>query len=89
MTEYILRDKDKAAFISRMNKILNQIQSGLELSSENFIDIPDMGEGSDNDMTIFITDEPIHEKILDLLISKRKLSYKVKKVKIKDITESL
>lgn len=86
MAEYLLRDRDKAAFTGKMNKMLNQVKPGLELSMEDFIDIPDMGG---DDMSIFVTEEPIQEKLLDMLIAKKNFSYKVKKVNLKSIVDSI
>lgn len=86
MAEYLLRDRDKAAFTSKMNKVLNQVKPGLELSMEDFIDIPDMGG---DDMSIFVTEEPIQEKMLDMLIAKKNFSYKIKKVNLKSIVDSI
>lgn len=83
MAEYLLHDKDKAAFINRMNKLLKQIKPNLELDSTNFIDVP--GNGSDTDMSIFVTQNPIEEKMLDMLIDKHSFSYKIKKVNLKEI----
>lgn len=86
MAEYLLRDRDKAAFTGKMNKMLNQVKPGLELSMEDFIDIPDMGG---DDMSIFVTEEPIQEKLLDMLIAKKNFSYKIKKVNLKSIVDSI
>lgn len=82
MAEYLIHDRDKAAFINRMNKLLRQIEPGLELDSTNFIDVPGSGE---DDMSIFVTDNPIEVSLLDMLVKKRKFSYPVKKVNLKEI----
>ena len=86
MAEYLLHDRDKAAFINRMNKLLKQVQPNMELDSTNFIDIP--GSGKD-DKCIFVTENPIEEKLLDTLLDKRAFSYKIKKVNLKEMVESL
>lgn len=86
MAEYLLYDRDKAAFINHMNKLLKQFSPPTELSSTNFIDIPGSGE---EDKCIFIPGSPIEEKLLDVLISKHKLSYKVKKVNLKEMVSEL
>lgn len=83
MAEYLLHDKDKAAFINRMNKLLKQIKPNMELDSTNFIDVP--GSGGADDMSVFVTENPIEEKMLDMLINKHSFSYKVKKVNLKEI----
>ena len=87
MAEYLLHDRDKAAFINRMNKLLKQVKPNMELDSTNFIDVP--GSGGENDMSIFVTENPIEEKMLDMLIDKRSFSYKVKKVNLKEIVGSI
>lgn len=86
MSEYLLHDSDKAAFINKMNKLLNQIKPNLELNSETFIDIPGSG---DEDMCVFVTEDPIEEKMLDLMIDKHKFSYKIKKVHLKGLVDSV
>lgn len=86
MAEYILYDRDKAAFINRLNKILKQLDPSVALDNTNFIDVP--GSGSE-DKTIFVTDNDIEEKVLDALIDKRKLSYQVKKVNLKEIVHEI
>lgn len=86
MAEYLMHDKDKAAFINRMNKLLKQVKPGLELNSQNFIDVP--GDGSDTDKSIFVTDDPLEEKLLDTLISKKVFSYPIKKVNLKEMVDA-
>ena len=83
MAEYLIHDKDKAAFINRMNKMLKQVQPGFELDTINFIDVP--GSNTVEDMSIYVTENPIEEKMLDMLISKRAFSYPIKKVNLKEI----
>lgn len=85
MAEYLLRDKDKAAFINHMNKMLGQVDPGLGLDSNNFLDIP--GDNKSEDKTIFVTDDPIEEKLLDALVKKRSFSYPVKKVNLKEMVD--
>jgi hypothetical protein len=87
MAEYTLYDKDKAAFINRMNKLLSQIKSGTELNSTNFIDVP--GSGTSEDKCIFVTDSPVEEQLLDMLIDKKAFSYPIKKISIKEILKSI
>jgi hypothetical protein len=87
MAEYLLHDRDKAAFINRMNKLLKQIKPNMELDSTNFIDVP--GNGGENDITVFVTENPIEEKMLEMLIDKNSFSYKIKKVNLKEIVGSL
>lgn len=87
MAEYLLHDRDKAAFINRMNKLLKQIKPNMELDSTNFIDVP--GNGGADDMTVFVTDNPIEQKMLEMLIDKNSFSYKIKKVNLKEIVGSL
>jgi hypothetical protein len=83
MAEYLIHDKDKAAFINRMNKMLKQVQPGFELDTINFIDVP--GSNTAEDMSIYVTENPIEEKMLDMLLSKRAFSYPIKKVNLKEI----
>ena len=83
MAEYLIHDKDKAAFINRMNKMLKQVQPGFELDTINFIDVP--GSNTVEDMSIYVTENPIEEKMLDMLLSKRAFSYPIKKVNLKEI----
>jgi len=85
MAEYLLYDKDKAAFINRMNKMLKQVEPGLELDSTNFLDIPGSG---DEDQCIFVTDSFIEEKLLDTLIDKRAFSYTIKKINLKEMVDA-
>jgi hypothetical protein len=85
MAEYLMQDRDKAAFINRMNKLLGQIKPGLELDSTNFIDIPGSGE---DDMCLFVTDKPMEEQLLDAMLDKNKFSYKIKKVNLKEMIDA-
>ena len=39
MAEYLMRDRDKAAFINKMNDFLGQVKPGTKLNTQNFIDI--------------------------------------------------
>jgi hypothetical protein len=86
MAEYLMHDKDKAAFINRMNKFLGQVKPGTELDSTNFIDVP--GDGSDTDKCIFVTDNPVEEQLLDMLISKKVFSYPIKKINLKEMVDA-
>ena len=86
MAEYLMYDRDKAAFINKMNKILKQVGPGLELDSTNFIDIP--GSGDSEDQCIFVTDSDIEEKLLDTLIDKRSFSYTIKKINLKEMVDA-
>lgn len=83
MAEYLLRDRDKAAFINHMNKILGQMDPSLGLDSTNFMDIP--GDNRSEDKTIFVTDDPQEISMLDTLVSKRSFSYPVKKIDLKEM----
>lgn len=83
MAEYLIHDKDKAAFINKMNKILKQIKPGFELDTTNFIDVP--GSNTVDDMSIYVTENPIEEKTVDMLVSKKAFSYPLKKVNLKEI----
>ena len=56
MAEYVLQDKDKAAFINKMNKVLSQLQPGLGVDNTSFVDVP---ENKDDDKCIFVTCDPI------------------------------
>jgi hypothetical protein len=40
-------------------------------------------------MTVFVTDNPIEQKMLEMLIDKNSFSYKIKKVNLKEIVGSL
>ena len=86
MAEYLLYDKDKAAFINRMNKFLGQVKPNMALDDTNFIDIP--GDSSSDDQCIFVTDNPVEEKLLDALISKRAFSYPIKKIPLKEMVKA-
>lgn len=83
MAEYLIHDKDKAAFINKMNKILKQVQPGFELDTTNFLDVP--GSNTVDDMSIYVTDNPIEEKTVDTLISNKVFSYPLKKINLKEI----
>jgi hypothetical protein len=86
MAEYVLQDKDKAAFINKMNKILSQLQPGLGVDNTSFVDIP---ENKDNDKCIFVTGDPMEEKVLDQLIDQKTFNFKVKKISLKEILQSI
>ena len=77
MAEYLIQDRDKAAFINRMNKLLGQVKPGTELKSEDFIDLPESGE---DDASVFVTDDDATEKLVDTMIDKKAFSYKIKKI---------
>lgn len=81
MAEYLIGDRDKAAFINKMNKIFGEIKPGSELSSSNFMNIP-------GEMSIFLTTDPMEEKLLDTLVKKRTFSYPVKKISLKEMIEA-
>ena len=86
MAEYILQDKDKAAFINKMNKILSQLQPGLGVDNTSFVDVP---ENKDDDKCIFVTGDPIEEKVLDQLIDQKTFNFRVKKISLKEILQSI
>lgn len=86
MAEYVLQDKDKAAFINKMNKVLSQLQPGLGVDNTSFIDVP---ENKDEDKTIFVTGDPVEEKVLDQLISQKAFIFKVKKISLKEILKEI
>lgn len=77
MAEYLIQDRDKAAFINRMNKLLGQLKPGLELKSEDFIDLPESGE---EDACIFVSNDDVTEKLLDTMIDKKVFTYKIRKI---------
>ena len=87
MAQYLIHDKDKAAFTNRINKLLKQMDPGFELLSSNFVDIP--GSNDSEDMTIFATDDPVVEQLVDMMVSQRKFSYKVKKVNLQEIVREI
>jgi hypothetical protein len=86
MAEYLLRDRDKAAFINHMNKILGQMDPELGLDTTNFLDIP--GSNKSEDKTIFATDNPQEIGMLDTLINNKSFSYPVKKVDLKEMAKA-
>jgi len=86
MAEYILQDKDKAAFINRMNKVLSQIGTGFGVDQSSFVDVP---ETEDGDKCIFIASSDIEEKVLDSLIDKNAFTYKVKKISVNEILREI
>ena len=86
MAEYVLQDKDKAAFINKMNKVLSQLQPGLGVDNTSFIDVP---ENKDEDKTIFVTGDPVEEKVLDQLIIQKAFIFKVKKISLKEILKEI
>jgi hypothetical protein len=86
MAEYLLQDKDKAAFINRMNKVLSQIGSGFGLDQSSFVDVP---ETEDDDKCIFIASTDVEEKVLDSLIDKNAFTYKVKKISVNEILREI
>jgi len=86
MAEYLMHDKDKAAFINRMNKFLGQVKPGMELNSTSFIDVP--GDNTTDDKCIFVTENPIVEQLLDKLIDKKSFSYPIKKISLKEMVEA-
>ncbi len=85
MAEYVIHDKDKAAFINRLNKLLKQMEPGFELDSTNFVDIP--GSSTSEDMSIFVTEDPVEEKMVDMLVKKRVFSYPVKKISLRQMAK--
>jgi hypothetical protein len=86
MAEYVLQDKDKAAFINKMNKVLSQLKPGLGVDNTSFVDVP---ENKDEDKSIFVTGDPIEEKVLDQLIDQKTFNFKVKKISLKEILQSI
>lgn len=86
MAEYLMYDKDKAAFLNKMNKVLKQVGPNLELDSTNFLDIPGSGDGEDQ--CLFVTDSAIEEKLLDTMIDKRAFSYSIKKINLKEMIDA-
>ncbi len=83
MAEYLMYDKDKAAFINRMNKLLGQVGPGMELKSSNFLDVP--GSSTSEDTTVFVTNDPIVIKLLDTLIDKNAFTYSIKRIDLKEM----
>jgi hypothetical protein len=86
MAEYILQDKDKAAFINRMNKVLSQIGTGFGVDQSSFVDVP---ETEDDDKCIFIAASEVEEKVLDSLIDKNAFTYKIKKISVNEILREI
>lgn len=86
MAEYILQDKDKAAFINRMNKVLSQIGSGFGVDRNSFVDVP---ETEDDDKCIYIASNEVEEKVVDSMIDKNAFSYKVKKIDVNEILREI
>ena len=86
MAEYLLQDKDKAAFINRMNKVLSQIGSGFGLDQSSFVDVP---ETEDDDKCIYIASTDVEEKVLDSLIDKNAFTYKIKKINVNEILREI
>lgn len=86
MAQYLMHDRDKAAFINRMNRLFGQLQPPSELDSTNFIDIPGNGE---DDKCVFVTDSSVEEQLLDAMVDKKKFSYPIKKVDLQEIVKSL
>ena len=86
MAEYLLQDKDKAAFINRMNKVLSQIGSGFGLDQNSFVDVP---ETEDDDKCIYIASTDVEEKVVDSMIDKNVFSYKVKKISVNEILREI
>ena len=86
MAEYVLQDKDKAAFINKMNKVLSQLQPGLGVDNTSFIDVP---ENKDEDKCIFVSGTEVEEKVLDQLISQKAFIFKVKKISLKEILKEI
>jgi len=86
MAQYVLQDRDKAAFINRMNKILSQVGSGFGVDQSSFVDVP---ETEDSDKCIYIAASDVEEKIVDSLIDKNAFSYKVKKIDVNEILREI
>jgi hypothetical protein len=80
---FVLSDKDKAAFINQINKFLKQIDSTLGVDTNNFKDVPSIGEGED--LTLFMTASPWEEKVMDVLQKNKAFDFKVKEVNPKDM----
>ena len=86
MAQYLLQDKDKAAFINRMNKVLSQIGSGFGVDQSSFVDVP---ETEDDDKCIFIAASDLEEKVLDSMIDKNAFTYKIKKINVNEILREI
>jgi hypothetical protein len=86
MAEYVLQDRDKAAFINRMNKILSQVGSGFGVDQNSFVDVP---ETEDDDKCIYVAASDVEERIVDSLIDKNAFSYKVKKINVNEILREI
>lgn len=86
MAEYVLQDKDKAAFINKLNKVLSQLNPGLGVDNTSFVDVP---EEKDEDKCIFVTGDPVEEKVLDQLIDRKAFNFRVKKISLKEILREI
>jgi hypothetical protein len=86
MAEYVLQDKDKAAFINRMNKVLSQIGGGYGIDNTSFVDVP---ENEQEDKCIYIAGGPVEEKVVDSMIDQNVFSYKVKKISVNEILKEI
>lgn len=84
--EYLMYDRDKAAFINKFNKYIGQIKPDFKISSENFIDIPGSKE---EDTCIFIVSDPLEEQIMELLIKNKGFNFKIKKISSSKIIDSI
>jgi len=86
MAQYVIQDKDKAAFINKMNKVLSQLQPGLGVDNTSFVDVP---EQEDEDKCIFVSGNDVEEKVLDQLIDRKAFNFKVKKINVNEILREI
>lgn len=86
MKEYLIYDRDKAAFINRMNKFLKQLNPKITVNSDSFIDIPGEGE---QDLTIYKTGTPEEGQILNTLLKNKMFNFKVKPISLKEIVSKI
>ena len=86
MAEYVLQDKDKAAFINKLNKVLSQIGGGYGVDNTSFVDVP---ENEQEDKCIYIAGGPVEEKVVDSMIDNKVFSYKIKKIDVDKMIKEL
>lgn len=85
MVTYLFADKNKAAFVNAINKLLKNNELGYEVSSTDLIN----PSPSKTESTLFVTDDENEVYIMDDAIKSKYFKFPIEKVNIKNMKEQI
>lgn len=85
MITYLFADKNKAAFVNAINKLLKNNEMGYEVSSTDLVN----PSPSKTESTLFITDDESEVRIMDNAIKTKYFKFPIEKVNLKNMKEQI